>query len=432
MTRLAPALLCLLLGAPVGAAAAGGAASEVRDVAALDAVATSVATRVAALFPPATTRLALGVDARVRRLGSAAELALAAALRKAGFAPPLAARSAVEALAAGADALVTLRLEIAGGALVAAGEVRPVRSNFFTGAALSAGGALLAEAPADAAARLLAGRLATGPLEVEWARFATLPTAPLALAVGHLGGVPHVAAITRDELVLFDAAGAEVTRLVLEGTGVASRDPRAGVVVAGDRVRYALPLRGSAAVLRLERGRLIHEEAAPADVIPLAAGEAGVLAALQAPGGNLFGPMLLRARPASPAAPLAGTLENPFVAALAAPHAGATPFGVIDVDGTFVPLDAELTPHAPIRGIGDAAALADLDGDGTPELVASARTAAGPDVVRVIPPGGGRPVEAAPRDVPLLTAAAGDLGAGEVVVFGAADGTLHLLRRVTR
>src|SRR5690606_29983124 len=123
------------------------------------------------------------------------------------------------------------------------------------------------------------------------------------------------------EIVLWAADGSERARYALPAAlpgALPSRDPRAGLVIAGGQIRYALPLRGRAEVLVLEAGRLVATAALPTDVLPVAAGGGGVLGAQQAPGTNLYAATLLLARPDAPAAPRAQGLGAPFVAALAA------------------------------------------------------------------------------------------------------------------
>lgn len=423
-----PAILAL-------AAPAGAAAAEVRaaDAPAVVALARQLAQQAAALAPPETTRLAVAIDAPARRLGASFEAAFGAALRDVGFAPPLPVDDAAGAVRAGADALAHVRVDVLGGVLVAAGDVRAVRDNFFTGAALAAGGALAAQVGADAATRVLAGGGTPQPFAIEVTPFARLGEEPLALAVGSVGGVASVAALGRTELVLFDASGAVRARYALPPPApgaLPSRDPRAGLVVVGDGVRYALPLRGAAEVLRLQDGALVHEADAPADVLPAAAGAAGTLAAMPAPGTNLFAPTLLVG--AGGAAPRAVSVAGPFVAALAAPAGGGVPFGLVSADGSFAPLRADLSPAGPsVSGVGDAAALADLDGDGVAELVASERVAAAPDRVRVVRLGGtaAPAVEAREVDAVLVVGASGTLGDGDEAIFGATDGALFRVRR---
>lgn len=432
-----PLLLALLAPATPasgGVRAAADAAPE-PQAASIVALARAIAADAAALVPPSTTRLALEVESPARRLATSFEAALGVALREAGFAPAVPVGDAAAAEASGADALVRVRVDLLGATLAAAGELRTLRPNFFTGEALAAGGPLAAELPADASARLLAGPGAMGPLAIEVVPFAALAQAPVALAVGTLGGTPYVAALLEDELVLLGADGSRRARHPLPPPApgaLPSRDPRAGLVVVSDSIRYAFPSRGVAGAVRLEGDALVHVTDAPPDVLPLVSGPAGVLSAMQAPQSNLFAPTLLLADAASGAAPRAAATPAPFVTALSAPSGGALPFGLVTGSGVFISVQADLTfGTAPVEGLGDAAALADLDGDGVAELLASGRTAAAPDAIRAIRlgAGGGSPIESAPIDAVLVIAASGDLGGGDEAIFAATDGRLLRVRR---
>ena len=414
--RWAPLVAALALAGGASADAPRASAGAAARAGALDALCDAIAREAAALAPPAHTLLAIAVEAPVERLASAGELSLARALRAAGFAPPFAAADAAAAEAQGADAFLAVRIGLQNGSVAAAGELRPVRRNFFTGEALVAGGAVAAAVEADEPVRLLAR---AGPLRVTLSPFARLAEAPLAVAAGPLGGAPHVAAITRDEIVLWDGRGREVVRHPLPppaANAAPSRDPRAGLVIAGDRVRWAVPSRGRAQVLRLSGDLLVAEAELPADVVPLAAGAGWIVSAQPVAGTNLFASPLLVAGAAAPAAPRAVEVPTPFVAALA-------PGVVIEATG-------RIAVEAVALEAGDAGALADLDGDGVAELVVTSRSPAAPDRVRVLSLG--PVVEHASVDAPepLLCAAAGDLGRGrDEVILAGAGGTLFLLRR---
>src|SRR5690606_9096169 len=137
--------------------------------------------------------------------------------------------------------------------------LQALRPNFFTGAALSQGGALAATAAADEPARLLAAD--GSAIAIEIVPFARLPVAPLALAIGPLDGETFVAALTEVAIHLFDPEGRLRSRTALPPAAVdapPSRDPRGGVAIAGDRLRWAIPSRGRAGLLRRDGDRLVE------------------------------------------------------------------------------------------------------------------------------------------------------------------------------
>ena len=87
-------------------------------------------------------------------------------------------------------------------------------------------------------------------------------------------------------------------------------------------------------------------------------------------------------------------------------------FAVLDADLRLELLGSDLSPAAPpVAGVGVGFALADLDGDGAAELVASAPSASGEDRVRVLTPPGraAAGLRVRPLAGAILAAAGGDL-----------------------
>jgi hypothetical protein len=152
---------------------------------------------------------------------------------------------------------------------------------------------------------------------------------------------------------------------------------------------------------------------------PLAAGEAGVLFGAFAPGKAALQDLLTVG--VDPTARPRSSLD--LVTAAAAPHGGAPAFAVLHPGGRLELLDASLDPAGEVPGVGAGFALADLDGDGWCELVASATGAGGPDRIRVtrLEPTAttdpsptqaslaGVVFESAPIDGAIIAAAAADL-----------------------
>ena len=406
--------------APPGAPATGAVVRGAEDL-------------VARLAPgEAPAVVALAVLAPAEPLRSAAATALAGALSRRGWTvvplerPPPRDREAA-ARDAGADLLVTVRPSLAGRSLSLVAEVVPTRPNFFLQgrpALRPAGSRLVTVAvEADLAARALAatpaarGGLALRPLAV-------LPEPVLALAAGptaDAGSAPRLVAVTPSAVLLLDAAGAVLASHPLPppSPGPRVRDPGAAAVVSGfgpGRIGYAVSGRGGGELLSAAGDRLQRAGALPA--VPLSAGAAGVLFGSFAPGlGVLEDSLSLSPDGATPP-------RSPrwLLAAAAAPGPATVAFAVLDADFTLRLLGPALGTAAPeVPGVGVAFALADLDGDGEAEVVASSALPGGSDRVRVLRPGrGGEPLfQSGPIPGSLRAAAAADLtgdGVDDVVL----------------
>jgi hypothetical protein len=123
----------------------------------------------------------------------------------------------------------------------------------------------------------------------------------------------------------------------------------------------------------------------------------------------------------------------------AAPRPGPVAFAALGADLRLELLGSDLAPArigaprsgdgapAVLEGIGTGFALADLDGDGTAEVVASTADPAGPETLRVLSTYPGSPplLELGPLTGRILSGAAGDLtgdGADDAVLGAIVEG----------
>ena len=374
--------------------------------------------------------MALSVSAPTTPLREAVEDALAGALARRRWAvlanpspstpststSPTSPTSGAEdaARASGADALLRLRATLEGPrkstgqenqpeaeTLALSGEVVPTRPNFFLQRMPLRGAGsrrVAASAAADAVVRALtATRPLAGPPALR--PFASVPGRVLALAVGPgwPGGPPRVIAVTVTpstaaaaevlEALLLDAGGTLLDWLALPPAppGPRVRDPWAVLTVEGpgmDRLSCAVAGRPGLLALSLQQDRLALGEAPAASprALPLASGGAGRLLGLLDPRRGTILHLALDA----PGGPTRRP-ERPLVAVAAAPHPGRTAFAALRDDGVLELLTSQLTAAGPpLPGVGAGFALADLDGDGGPEVVASSALPGPDDVVRVL------------------------------------------------
>ncbi len=374
--------------------------------ASLDALADAVAAQVGA---PAEGRrgLALSLAADPPALSAPLAAALSARLGRAGWAvTPLAAGAGEPAArATGADWLLSLTAGAGGGPreLAAIGEALPLWDSFFLQARPGVRPApprtVSARVAADAAVALLLRPPRRPDLaRLALRRLARLPYRAIGLAAGDAGeAAPSILAVAPDAVHLLDAGGAEVASRPLDAAGRRPvRLPLATAVVAdlgGGRLGVALAGGSGGEVLARHGARLDRVAVLP--MAPLAAGEAGPLFGAFAAGRGALADLLAQgvdpqAQPRSP---------GDLAAVAAAPRGGPVAYAALHPGGRLELLDAQLRPAGRVDGVGAGLALADLDGDGAADLVASLASAAGPDrlrVLRLAAPGPAREA-AAPR-----------------------------------
>jgi len=376
----------------------------------------------AAMGPPADGRrgLALRVETRARSLAAPLEAALSDALARMGYSvTPTPAGEDAEAAArrSGQDWLLRVQAGLVPGRreLALVGEVIPCWESFFlqrrSGARAQAPRLVEARQPADPETLLL-GR-EDRPPGAPFARIrqlARIAGRVVALAVGDAGDGEAIAAATPETVLLLSPAGAELARREPDHSGWRPVRDRSAALAIGDfggarlAVQFAGELR--AEVLARRGDRL--EPVATLEAAPLCAGEGGVLFGQFAPGKSTLLDELTPsvdpdARPRSP---------RELYGASAAPRGGPIAFSILDADLRLELLGPTLETAAPaLPGVGVGFALADLDGDGTAEVVASSPTSSGEDRIRVIAPLAERPVifESAPLAGSVLAAAGGDL-----------------------
>jgi hypothetical protein len=412
----------------------------------------TLAERIAAALgaPPDGRRAAaLSVETGSARLSTPLATALDAALTARGYVvTPLHGPSDAEAAAraGGQDWLVRVQADLVPGRreLGAVVEQVPTWPSFFLqrrpGARAVPPRLAQARVEADAETLLLArtARPAGAP-------FATLrPLARvagrvLALAVGEPGppGRPAVVAVTGDAVTVVSARGEILAHREVERSARRPVRGEAAVAMVADLGggRIAFQHAGSAlgSVWALEGDRLVP--VATLASAPLCAGEGGALFGAFAPGTGLLVDVLSAsvdpaARPRS---------ERLLYGVAAAPRPGPVAFAALGTDLRLELLGPDLgrgrvasgslgdgVPAA-LEGIGTGFALADLDGDGSAEVVASSADPSGPEVLRVLALRPGIPplLELGPLRGRILSGAAGDLtgdGADDAVLGAVLEG----------
>jgi hypothetical protein len=364
---------------------------------------------------PAAARLALAVADAIRGASAEAPVALSLSggspeLRRA-FGTLLAARLSAlnlgpvvldvsperaEATAReqGARSLARLTLDVEGGELVARGDVLGTWVNFWSGrtptrppkpaAAVAEGveadAAVLALAAVSAPSQGVVGNGAQQqrrPVRLLGAVFARLEAPLGALAAGDLDGDgrDEVAVLTEKEVVVFGADGKVLARRELEGaaSSAVTREPFGALAVLPGPPRLAVwstrYARGEALVLDKAKGTL--RPSGPLEAVPLGSAERGAFV----PGQTAFAPEVRLADGR------ALTVPAPFVTASITPPRML----FVHADGTASLYVRPTSPPVKLPGLGAGSALADLDGDGAPELLTtSTQLQPTPDALRVL------------------------------------------------
>lgn len=382
------------------------------------------------------------VDGPGTPLGRATATVLMGRLAALRFAPvPVVARDADDAERVarqlGAASLLRLAVTLEGTRVVARGDAFGTRVNFWSGRTPTRTGkglSLAATAEADAEVVTLGGAPPAPPpprpLALEVRSFAKLPAWPGALAVSDVDGDgrAEVLALVADTLVAWSGDGAPLARAELSSarTATPARDPFGLVIASAGRVVVYSA--------RRERPEAFGADPAgwrslgPADSV-----SSGPLALTPLPGLAAFA---------------SGSTWNSQPLALPGPIVQVSWRGphvlLVMGDGAGVVLK-EPGPAGRVSGVGSGSALADLDGDGTPEvLLTSPRTIGDADQLRVVALGAFLATQArrgAATELPELlkrtlggravVAAAGDLdgdGRDEVILgVWRSDGSGELL-----
>ncbi len=340
------------------------------------------------------------------------------------------------ARASGQDWLLRVRAGLVPGRreLAAVGELIPAWASFFLQRQPEARAipprVVQARAAADPETLLLAREAAPAGAPFATVRaLARVPGRVLALAVGEPGepGRAAVVVVTDRGVIVLGPRGETIAERAIDLADLRPvRDPAATVAIAdfgGGRIglRRAGALRGE--VLALAGGRL--DGTGSLDAAPLCAGDAGRLFGEFEPGTGVLRDRLSPL--VDPDAPLRSTRS--LYGAACAPRGGRIAHAVLGTDLRIELLGPDLKPvplPAPLS-TGCGFALADLDGDGVAELVASSTDSSAPDAVRVLAPLAGRvlPVQAPPAAGAILAGAAGDLtgdGVDDAVLAAVAPG----------
>ena len=413
---------------------------------ALERLARGLASELAAKKPEPP--VAVHVEAPSPSLANAVASALAAELSRRGL--PAVVLLGSEANAEGAArardlrTLVRLSVSLEGSALQARGDALGTWVNFWSGQtptrpAFSAALAQHVDADEEVLAWARAPNAAPGLLKLSIGVLAHLPARPAALLMADLDGdkKAEVVVLTDDELLALSPEGKTLARYDLRGFAAAKsacREPFGALALSSAPVRltWLSARRAHGETLSYSNGAF--HPVAPADAVALEGFTAHLM-----PGLNVLGAdLVFQGKPLEAPAPLHSLSARDGLLALV-------------LEGGALSLSRGAFAAPGLKGAGSASVLADLDGDGTPELVTTSKAFfPEPDEVKVM---AARDAEAAqakggavtdvaalwqgptPRGRALV-AAAGDLdgdGSDEVVLgawLSDDTGELQVVRRV--